>query len=59
MRQAGAVISTSESLAFQLIGDAGKPEFKAFSRVVKEEKDDTRRAGEILLQSGKRYKSSI
>ena len=46
-------------MAFQLIGDAGKPEFKAFSRVVKEEKDDTRRAGEILLQSGKRYKSSI
>ncbi|KAG8798188.1 hypothetical protein FRC16_007767, partial [Serendipita sp. 398] len=38
LRQAGAVITTSESLAFQLMGDANSPSFKEFSALVKAEK---------------------
>ncbi|CAG7848354.1 Isochorismatase domain-containing protein 1 [Serendipita indica DSM 11827] len=38
LRQAGAVITTSESLAFQLMQDAGSPNFKEFSSLVKAEK---------------------
>jgi Isochorismatase family len=50
LRQEGAVITTSESLAFQLIGSANHPQFKAFSQLVREQKDLTTRAGEALLQ---------
>lgn len=51
LRDAGAIVGTSESLAFELVGDAGRAEFKAFSRVVKEEKEGTKRAGDVLLKS--------
>lgn len=50
MRTEGARIGTSESIAFQLMADASLPAFKAFSRLIKEEKDSTRRVGEALLQ---------
>lgn len=50
MRQAGAIVTTSESLAFELLGDSCGPVFKAFSKVVKEDKDATRKAGEVLLK---------
>lgn len=50
MRTEGARISTSESVAFQLMADASLPVFKAFSRLIKEEKDSTRRVGQALLQ---------
>ena len=50
MRREGAIISTSESIAFQLIGDAAHPNFKSFSKLIKEEKDNTKTVGEALLQ---------
>ncbi|KAJ3503864.1 hypothetical protein NLJ89_g8239 [Agrocybe chaxingu] len=50
MRAEGAVIGTSESIAFQLISDAASPSFKSFSKFVKDEKDSTKVAGEALLR---------
>ncbi|KAF8803735.1 Isochorismatase hydrolase [Phlegmacium glaucopus] len=50
MRREGAVIGTSESIAFQLVGDASLPIFKPFSNLMKEEKDNTKKVGEALLQ---------
>ena len=52
MRKEGAIITTSESIAFQLVNDASIPEFKAFSKMIKEEKERTKRAGEALLAEG-------
>lgn len=49
MRQEGAIIGTSESIAFQLVGDAGTPQFKTFSKFVKEDKESTKKAGDFLL----------
>ncbi len=49
MRNEGATITTSESIAFQLVKDASIPEFKAFSKMIKEEKESTKRVGEALL----------
>lgn len=50
MRAEGAVITSSESLAFQLISDAATGKFKAFSKLVKDHKESTKLAGEILIQ---------
>ncbi|TBU50519.1 Isochorismatase hydrolase [Dichomitus squalens] len=49
MRQAGAQITTSESAAFELQADANKPNFKFFSRVIKEEAENREKALEALL----------
>ncbi|KAK7696584.1 hypothetical protein QCA50_001242 [Cerrena zonata] len=49
MRQAGAQITTSESAAFQLQADSSRPNFKAFSAVIKDEKDRTKHNLETLL----------
>jgi hypothetical protein len=35
MRQEGALVTTSESLLFELIRKAGTPTFKAISKLVK------------------------
>ncbi|EPT03109.1 hypothetical protein FOMPIDRAFT_1047103 [Fomitopsis schrenkii] len=51
MRQAGAQITTSESLAFQLQRDASSSTFKAFSSLIKEEKDTTKESLQRLLSS--------
>lgn len=50
MRREGTIIGTSESIGFQLVGDAAVPNFKSFRTLIKEEKDRTKTAGEALLQ---------
>lgn len=50
LRQEGAWVTTSESLGFQLISSAGHPQFKLFSQLIKDHKDTTTEAGEVLLQ---------
>jgi isochorismate hydrolase len=41
MRNSGVDVATSESVLFQLMGDASHPRFREYSRLVKEEKDNT------------------
>ncbi|KAI0637690.1 Isochorismatase hydrolase [Trametes polyzona] len=50
MRQAGAQITTSESAAFELQVDADKPNFKQFSQIIKDERENTQRALEELVR---------
>ncbi|RDB20484.1 Isochorismatase domain-containing protein 2 [Hypsizygus marmoreus] len=49
LRQEGAVVTTSESLGFQLVGTSSNPKFREFSQYVKDYKDSTTLAGEVLL----------
>jgi hypothetical protein len=59
MRREGAIITTSETAAFQLMGDAGSPMFKAFSRLIKEERERTKMAGELLLQGRQKVAQNL
>ncbi|KAJ1308592.1 hypothetical protein OPQ81_004290 [Rhizoctonia solani] len=49
MRQAGAQITTSESLLYQLIGDASGPSFRAFGAAMKEERERSKQVLGSLL----------
>ncbi|KAF7331734.1 hypothetical protein MKEN_00053200 [Mycena kentingensis (nom. inval.)] len=49
MRAAGIVVTSSESLSYQLVRDAAIPEFKSFAQVIKEEKATTSKVVETLL----------
>ncbi|KAL2201298.1 Isochorismatase-like protein [Corynascus similis CBS 632.67] len=51
LRQAGAVVTTSESWIYECMGDAKVPEFKEIVGVVKETMGDTRAALKSLVGS--------
>lgn len=48
MRQEGARITSSESLMFELMGDAGTGGFKSMAALIKRWKAETKKAGELL-----------
>ena len=52
LRAAGATITTSESILFELVGEAGSKEFKAVAGLVKETKEETKRAVETFCGGG-------
>ncbi|KAH7343857.1 Isochorismatase-like protein [Rhizoctonia solani] len=49
MRQAGAQVTTSESLLYQLIGDASGPSFRTFGAAMKEERERSKQVLGSLL----------
>ncbi|KAF8607656.1 Isochorismatase hydrolase [Ceratobasidium sp. AG-I] len=52
MRQAGAQITTSESMLYQLIGDASGPAFRAFGAAMKDEREKSKQVLASLLGEG-------
>ncbi|OJK03530.1 hypothetical protein ASPACDRAFT_1852489 [Aspergillus aculeatus ATCC 16872] len=50
LRDAGATVTTSEGVVFEMLGDAGHAAFKEVSGVVKEMKEETRGALEALAR---------
>ena len=50
LQHAGATITTSESLMFEITADAGSKEFKAVAGLIKQSKDMTREAMSTLCK---------
>jgi hypothetical protein len=48
LRARGVDIASSESVLFQLMGDAASPQFKAFSKLIKEEMSVTKNTLRVL-----------
>jgi len=48
MRTEGAIIGSSENIAFQLMKDSASPVFKTFSKLIKEELANTKTVGRVL-----------
>merc|ERR1712230_306297 len=51
LRAEGAVVTSSESFLYECMGDAGIPEFREISKLVKESKDDTKGSLEALCSN--------
>ncbi|KAL1650791.1 hypothetical protein SLS58_000910 [Diplodia intermedia] len=51
LRHEGVVVTTSESLLFELISDAAIPEFKEMAKLVKETKESTSQALQTLCKT--------
>ncbi|WOO76933.1 Isochorismatase domain-containing protein 2 [Vanrija pseudolonga] len=49
LRAAGVDVGSSESVLFQLMGDAGQPNFREFQRLIKGEIDNTKASLKALL----------
>ncbi|KAH8830573.1 Isochorismatase-like protein [Flagelloscypha sp. PMI_526] len=59
LRQSGASITTTESIGFRLISDASHPKFKQFSQIVKESKDATGNALDVLVLGTRVQRSAL
>ncbi|KAH6915282.1 isochorismatase domain-containing protein [Coprinopsis sp. MPI-PUGE-AT-0042] len=59
LRTEGCVVGTSESIAYQLMKDAALPNFKAFSKVMKEEMESTKAVGKVLVLGSSPTKSAL